>query len=71
MSKRNEGQYQDFIPYDKASKRERKRRDSQERNTWDIPPFTRIEESKKRKKDRRDKRKRDRYYDWDCEDDYD
>ena len=62
MSK-NDGQYKDFVPYEKSSKKEKKRRDNQKRNTWEIPCYTKIEPDKKKKKDRRDKRKRDRYYD--------
>lgn len=63
MSKKNDGQYKDFVPYEKSSKKERKRRDSQKRNTWEIPCYTKVEPDKKKKKDRRDKRKRDKYYD--------
>lgn len=69
MSKKNDGQYKDFVPYEKSSKKEKKRRDAQKRNTWDIPCYTKVEPDKKKKKNRRDKRKRDRYYDdeW-CDD---
>ena len=63
MSKKNDGQYKDFVPYEKSSKKEKKRRDNQKRNTWEIPCYTKIESDKKKKKDRRDKRKRDKYYD--------
>lgn len=63
MSKKNDGQYKDVVPYDKCNKREKKRRDDQKRNTWEIPCYTKIEPDKKKKKDRRDKRKRDKYYD--------
>lgn len=63
MSKKNDGQYKDFVPYEKSSKKEKKRRDNQKRNTWEIPCYTKIEPDKKKKKDRRDKRKRDKYYD--------
>lgn len=67
MSKKNDGQYKDVVPYDKCNKREKKRRDDQKRNTWEIPCYTKIEPDKKKKKDRRDKRKKDDYYseDWD------
>lgn len=60
MSKENDGQYKDFVPYDKCN--EKKRRDNQKRNTWEIPCHTKIEPDKKKKKDRRDKRRRDDYY---------
>lgn len=63
MSKKNDGKYRDFVPYAKSSKKEKKRRDNQERNTWEIPCYTKIEPDKKKKKDRRDKRRRDDYYD--------
>lgn len=63
MSKKNDGQYKDVVPYDKCNKREKKRQDNQKRNTWEIPCYTKIEPDKKKKKDRRDKRKRDKYYD--------
>ena len=63
MSKENDGQYKDFVPYAKSSKKEKKRRDNQKRNTWEIPCHTKIEPDKKKKKDRRAKRKRDKYYD--------
>ena len=66
MSKKNDGQYKDVVPYNKCN-REKKRRDNQKRNTWEIPCYTKIEPDKKKKKDRRDKRQRDDYYseDWD------
>lgn len=70
MSKKNDGQYKDFVPYEKSSKKEKKRRDGQKRNTWEIPCYTKIEPDKKKKKDRRDKRKRDKYYDDEWCDDY-
>lgn len=63
MSKENDGQYKDFVPYAKSSKKEKKRQDNQKRNTWEIPCHTKIEPDKKKKKDRRAKRKRDKYYD--------
>lgn len=67
MSKKNDSQYKDFVPYAKSSKKGKKRRDNQKRNTWEIPCYTKIEPDKKKKKDRRDKRRRDYYYseDWD------
>lgn len=61
--------YKDFIPYEKASKKEKRKRDNQKRNTWSIPCYTKIEPNKRKKKDRRDKRKRDNYYE--TEDNYD
>ena len=51
MSKKNDGQYKDVVPYDKCNKREKKRRDNQKRNTWEIPCYTKIEPDKKKKKD--------------------
>ena len=35
MSKKNDGQYKDFVPYEKSSKKEKKRRDNQKRNTYE------------------------------------
>lgn len=70
MSKKNDGQYKDFVPYEKSSKKEKKRRDNQKRNAWEIPCYTKVEPDKKKKKDRRDKRKRDKYYDDEWCDDY-
>ena len=66
MSKKNDGQYKDVVPYAKCNKLEKKRRDNQKRNTWGIPCYTKIEPDKKKKKDRRDKRRRNDYYseDW-------
>ena len=61
MSKKNDGQYKDVVPY--GNKREKERRDNQKRNTWEIPCYTKIEPDKKKKKDRRDKKKKDKYYD--------
>ena len=68
MSKKNEDK---FIPYAKSSKGEKKRRDNQKRNTWEIPCHTKIEPDKKKKKDRRDERRRDDYYSEDWCIDYD
>lgn len=64
MSKKSDDK---FISYAKSSKKEKKRRDNQKRNTWETPCYTKIEPDKKKKKDRRDKRRRDYYYseDWD------
>ena len=70
-AKDKQGKYKDYVPYEKSSKKEKKRRDSEKRNEWQIPPYTKVEPDKKKKKDRRDKRKRDRYYDWEGDDDYD
>lgn len=68
MSKKNDGQYKDVVPYEKNSKKEKKRRDNQNRNTWEIPCYTKIEPDKKKKKDRRDKRRREDYYSEDQDD---
>ena len=61
MSKKNDGQYKDFVPDEKSFKKEKKRRDAQKRNTWDMPCYTKEIPSKKEKS--RNKRKRDYYYD--------
>lgn len=55
-----ENNYKDFIPYAKSSKKEKKRRDKEKRNTWDIPCYTKTVSSKKEKS--RNRRKRDDYY---------
>ena len=70
MAKKEKKPYSDFIPYNKASKREKRRRDREKRNTWEIDPVSKVIPDKKRKKDRHDKRKKDDYY-FDDEDDMD
>lgn len=67
MSKKNKDK---FIPYAKSSKKEKKRRDREKRNTWEIDPVSKVIPDKRRKKDRHDKRKKDDYY-FDGEDDMD
>lgn len=62
MSKKNKDK---FIPYAKSSKKEKKRRDKENRNEWDIPPMTKVIPDKRKKK--KEKYKRDDYYD-DCDD---
>lgn len=60
MSKRNE-ELRDFVPYSKASKKEKRKRDKEQRNDWgDINPNTKVIPDKRRKKE---KHKRDNYYD--------
>lgn len=54
--------YKDYVPYEKASKREKRKRDKEKRNVWDIPPVTQVIPDKKKKKSR-EKRRRDNYYD--------
>lgn len=70
MAKKEKKQYSDFIPYEKASKKEKRKRDREKRNTWEIDPVSKIIPDKRRKKDRHDKRKKDDYY-FDEEDDMD
>ena len=70
MTKKEKKPYSDFIPYNKASKREKRRRDREKRNTWEIDPVSKVIPDKRRKKDRHDKRKKDDYY-FDDEDDMD
>lgn len=61
-----EDTYKDFIPYKKSSKKEKKRRDKEGRNTWNIPCYTKTIPSKKEKS--RNKKKRDDYY-WNDDED--
>ena len=68
MAKKEKKPYSDFIPYNKASKREKRKRDREKRNTWEIDPVSKVIPDKRRKKDRHDKRKKDDYY-FDDEDD--
>lgn len=59
-------QYEDFIPYAKSSKREKRRRDREKRNTWNISPATKVMPNKKKREN--SKKKKDDYYydeDWD------
>ena len=70
MAKKEKKPYNDFIPYDKASKREKRKRDREKRNTWEIDPVSKVIPDKRRKKDRHDKRKKEYYY-FEDEDDID
>ena len=70
MAKKEKKPYSDFVPYNKASKGEKRRRDREKRNTWEIDPVSKVIPDKRRKKDRHDKRKKDDYY-FDDEDDMD
>lgn len=73
MAKKEKKPYSDFVPYEKASKKEKRKRDREKRNTWEIDPVSKVIPDKRRKKDRHDKRKKDDYYfdDADDEDDMD
>lgn len=62
MAKKEKKQYSDFISYDKLSKKEKRKRDREKRNTWEIDPVSKVIPDKRRKKDRHDKRKKDDYY---------
>ena len=70
MAKKEKKPYNDFVPYNKASKREKRKRDREKRNTCEIDPVSKVIPDKRRKKDRHDKRKKDDYY-FDDEDDMD
>ena len=70
MAKKEKKPYSDFVPYEKASKKEKRKGDREERNTWEIDPVSKVIPDKRRKKDRHDKRKKDDYY-FDDEDDMD
>ena len=70
MAKKEKKPYNDFVPYNKASKREKRKRDREKRNTWEIDPVSKVIPDKRRKKDRHDKHKKDDYY-FDDEDDMD
>ena len=70
MAKKEKKPYSDFVPYNKASKREKRKRDREKRNTWEIDPVSKVIPDKRRKKDRNDKRKKDDYY-FDDENDMD
>lgn len=57
---------QDFVPYSKSSKKEKRKRDREKRGDWgNISPVTKIVPNKKKEKRRR---RRDNYYEED--DDY-
>ena len=58
---KNDGEYEDYVEYKKASKKEKRRRDNEQRNTWDINPCERVEPDKT-KYTRRKKHKKDDYY---------
>ena len=70
MAKKEKKPYNDFVPYNKASKREKRKRNREKRNTWEIDPVSKVIPDKRRKKDRHDKRKKDDYY-FDDEDNMD
>lgn len=63
---RNQEESQNFVPYSKSSKKEKRRRDREKRGDWgNISPVTKIVPNKKKRKRRRD----DYYeedYDYDC-----
>ena len=54
MSKQNEDK---FIPYSKSSKKEKRKRDNEKRNKWEIPPYSKVVPSKKQKEQRKWKNK--------------
>lgn len=65
-NRENSQQYEDFIPYSKSSKKEKRHRDREKRGTWEIPPATKVVPDKRKKK--KGKYRRDDYYecdDWD------
>ena len=70
MAKKEKKPYSDFVPYEKASTKEKRKRDREKRNTWEIDPVSKVIPDKRRKKDRHDKRKKDDYY-FDDENDMD
>lgn len=60
MKKKNEDM-RDYVSYEKASKKEKRKRDNEQRNDWGaINPTTKVIPDKRRK---REKHKRDNYYD--------
>ena len=65
VKRKTNNNYSDYIPYEKSSKKEKRSRDRQQRNEWDIPPMTKVIPDKRKKK--KEKYKRDDYYD-DCDD---
>ena len=63
MSKKKDKKfYSDFIPYEKLGKKEKKKRDKEKRNGWEVPPYTK-EIPTKKEKSRRRKNRDDYYYD--------
>ena len=69
MARKNDKQkYDDFVPYEKSSKREKKRRDNEKRNTWDFNPATQVVPDKK--KYNRKKYRKDDYYAEDDDEEY-
>lgn len=64
VKRKTKNNYSDYIPYEKSSKKEKRSRDRQQRNEWDIPPMTKVIPDKRKKK--KEKYKRDDYYD-DCD----
>ena len=62
MAKKEKKPYSDFVPYDKASKKEKRKRDKEKRNTVHIPRFTKVEPDQRSKKVRHDKVKKADYY---------
>jgi len=66
MAKQKDKKYSDFVPYEKSSKREKRKRDNEKRTVWEINPITKTIPDKK--KYSRKKHRRDDYY---GEDDYD
>ena len=65
VKRKTKNNYSDYVPYEKSSKKEKRSRDRQQRNEWDIPPMTKVIPDKRKKK--KEKYKRDDYYD-DCDD---
>ena len=65
VKRKTKNNYSDYVPYEKSSKKEKRSRDRQQRNEWDILPMTKVIPDKRKKK--KEKYKRDDYYD-DCDD---
>ena len=65
VKRKTKNNYSDYVPYEKSSKKEKRSRDRQQRNEWDISPMTKVIPDKRKKK--KEKYKRDDYYD-DCDD---
>ena len=59
---KNNGKYKDYVPYNKSSKKEKRKRDNEKRNTWSVPPVPKVEPDKKKDYDRKKKRRKDDYY---------
>ena len=53
VKRKTKNNYSDYVPYEKSSKKEKRSRDRQQRNEWDIPPMTKVipDKRKKKKKD--------------------